>query len=249
MKKSFFFGLLLMAVFSISVNVLGAGTEVPGNLYVGELTVNRSVAVGASVPAAYELDVIGDAYITGAFYDSGGDAGNPGEVLSVAEGGGTDWIAAPACITCGGTLNGTRWCDNGDGTVTDMTSGLVWLKDASWGGKKPWRSNKVDPYDDAHYRAGILYAGMAGAGLSDGSTVGHWRLPTGSELFNLANGTEQVRSDTQRAFTGVQSDKYWSSTSGADTPGCAWFVHLGNGDVSCSNKTNYKYVWPVRGGQ
>ncbi len=35
-------------------------------------------------------------------------------------------------IGCIGTLNGTRWCDQGDGTVKDMTTGLVWFKDAGW---------------------------------------------------------------------------------------------------------------------
>ena len=51
--------------------------------------------------------------------------------------------------TCAGTLVGTRWCDNGDSTVTDMTTGLVWLKFADWGGLKPWRSNTSGDYDDA----------------------------------------------------------------------------------------------------
>ena len=32
------------------------------------------------------------------------------------------------CCECLGTLNGTRWCDNEDGTVTDLSTCLVWLK-------------------------------------------------------------------------------------------------------------------------
>ena len=47
-------------------------------------------------------------------------------------------------ITCKGTLVGTRWCDNGDATVTDMTTGLVWLKYTDWEGlegRRHWRSN------------------------------------------------------------------------------------------------------------
>ena len=32
--------------------------------------------------------------------------------------------------TCTGTMNGTRWCDNGNGTVRDMTTGLIWLKNS-----------------------------------------------------------------------------------------------------------------------
>ena len=40
--------------------------------------------------------------------------------------------------TCTGTMFGKRWCDNGDGTVTDLTTCLVWLKKADWGGQKVW---------------------------------------------------------------------------------------------------------------
>ncbi len=63
-------------------------------------------------------------------------------------------------ITCKGTLVGIRWCDNGDSTVTDMTTGLVWLKYADWGGKKPWRSDTSGDHDDADTRAGILQDGV-----------------------------------------------------------------------------------------
>ncbi|MBF0524939.1 MAG: hypothetical protein HQK56_07565 [Deltaproteobacteria bacterium] len=52
----------------------------------------------------------------------------------------------PACVACNGTLSPQgRWCDNGNGTVTDMSTGLIWLKDASWGGKYPlWAEAGVD---------------------------------------------------------------------------------------------------------
>ncbi|MBF0497971.1 MAG: hypothetical protein HQK58_15575 [Deltaproteobacteria bacterium] len=42
----------------------------------------------------------------------------------------------PSCLTCKGTLSPQgRWCDNNNGTVTDMSNGLIWLKDAGWGGR------------------------------------------------------------------------------------------------------------------
>ena len=44
---------------------------------------------------------------------------------------------SPCPDTCEGTVSaGGRWCDQGDGTVKDMTTGLVWLKKADWGGAK-----------------------------------------------------------------------------------------------------------------
>jgi len=153
--------------------------------------------------------------------------------------------------TCSGTLVGTRWCDNGDGTVTDLLGYngkgkcLVWLKDASWGGQKAWRVNVVDSYDDAHTRAGILKSEEGG--LSDGSVEGEWRLPTKEELYGLANGTDAVRWDSMQAFTGVQSFGYWSSSTYAGRTDYAWYVFFSQ--VGGGSKSGSYYVWPVRGGQ
>ena len=168
----------------------------------------------------------------------------------------TGTAAAAACCTCSGTLVGTRWCDNGDGTVTDLLGSggkgkcLVWLKDASWGGTKAWRENTVGGWDDAHTRAGLLEAADY-AWLSDGSVEGDWRLPTKSELVALTTGTEAVSSGNMRAFTGVQSSFYWSSTpyTSEEDPDYAWSVLLSTGNVATYYKPNSHYVWPVRGGQ
>ncbi len=51
------------------------------------------------------------------------------------------------------------------------------------------------------------------------------------------------------AFTGVQSNNYWSSTTNANNTSNAWNVNLNNGNVNNNNKTNNNYVWPVRGGE
>ena len=165
------------------------------------------------------------------------------------------------CSTC--TLHANRWCDNGDGTVTDLTTCLVWLQKADWGGRKVWRCKSghalcSDEWDDAHTRAGILKAGTADANLSDGSVEGDWRLPTKTELVGLVNGTPPLRcgpwpglslSCDLYAFTGVQSHFYWSSTTEADFPGFAWVVDLVDGPVFSDVKDYDFYVWPVRGGQ
>ena len=165
-------------------------------------------------------------------------------------------IPVKKSCTCKGTLNGTRWCDNGDGTVTDMTTCLVWLKDADWGGLKKW----VDctTYDDAHTQAASLCNGKIihfipgpppiSIFLMDGSSEGDWRLPTKTELYNLANGKEAVRSNNMHAFAGVQSSYYWSSSTLASYTDVAWLVGMHYGAVNYSFKSSTWYVWPVRGG-
>ena len=164
-------------------------------------------------------------------------------------------IPVRKCCTCKGTLNGTRWCDNGNGTVTDLTTCLVWLQKADWGGIKPWRNPSTDCnspyytcYYDAHQLAGILRAGTFEADLSDGSVEGDWRLPTKTELYGLAVGTEAVRYGSMRAFTGVQPSLYWSSTTYESSQNLAWLVSLNSGVLIFTGKDYGGYVWPVRSG-
>lgn len=145
--------------------------------------------------------------------------------------------------TCTGTLVGTRWCDNGNGTVTDLTTCLVWLKDASWGGRYTFYVDTVTG-TNAHDRAAQLKHGVGG--LSDGSVEGDWRLPTKTELYDLTHGTEPVLRGLPQAFTGVQDYYYWSSTTDAANTDYAWRQHM-SGVVGTSNKYMDFYVWPVRG--
>lgn len=150
--------------------------------------------------------------------------------------------------TCSGALSTLgRWCNQGNGTVMDMSTGLVWLKKADWGGQKPWRNASSN--DDAHTRAGLLYAGATGADLSDGSTVGDWRLPTENELVALTTGAEAVSSIFPYFFSGVQPNCYWSSTTYADDANIAWGMCVQGSGAGHSAKSNAFFVWPVRRGQ
>ena len=70
---------------------------------------------------------------------------------------------------------GDRFKDNGDGTVTDTRTGLIWLKNANLCDIKPW--------DDAVAYCSSLASGQAG--LTDGSKAGQWRLPSIQELEGI----------------------------------------------------------------
>lgn len=142
--------------------------------------------------------------------------------------------------TCSGTLNGTRWCDNLNGTVTDLTTCLVWLKNASWGGQYAlWEQYTSDM--TARSRSATLENGIGG--LSDGSCRGDWRLPTIYELRDLANETDAVRHGEMRAFTGV-GEIYW--TSYEDEYGGCGFVSLLDGVFGVNLCSDYNNTWPVR---
>jgi len=154
-----------------------------------------------------------------------------------------------------------RFTDNNNGTVTDNLTGLIWLKNANCaGGTADWAT--ALSYANALYDGCTsCFGGSTDCGLSDGSTVGQWRLPNVRELQSLVHygvynpavpntaGTGKWTSGNP--FTGVQSsDYYWTSTTYANVTFYAWVVYLGGGSVNQGGKAfDSFYVWPVRGGQ
>jgi hypothetical protein len=147
---------------------------------------------------------------------------------------------------------GNRFTDNGDGTVTDNVTGLIWLKDANCFGKPDWGT--------ALSKANGLYDGCPDCGgtdndcgLDDGSQAGDWRLPNVNDLHSVIDTSQSYPAlPADHPFDNVQSALYyWSSTSHASNTMSAWHVFMSNGAVNYSNKSwcAFDYVWPVRGGQ
>jgi hypothetical protein len=233
---------------AVMVAFVALSVSLPGLVEAGDL--DSSVGPDDPGSAMYTLEDIYN-YLntgvsgtkrTGGFVEPTSPPGSTGHTLDDVHS-----MISAKCITCTGTLNGTRWCDNGDGTVTDMTTGLVWLKDASWGGLYAfWVNTAVGT--NAHDRAAQVKNGTP-ITLTDGSVEGDWRLPTKNELYYLTHGTEAVLLSTPRDFTGVQSCCYWSSTTYAGNTFNAWNVYMNDGLVTLDGKPSTHYVWPVSGGQ
>lgn len=156
---------------------------------------------------------------------------------------------SPCPVTCEGTLSpGGRWCDQENGTVKDITTGLVWLKDAGWCGLRPWDLPLGSASFDAHETASRIWANLVGPpDLDDGSVEGDWRLPTESELVGISTGTEFITSSQPYFFDNVQPFYYWSSTTYSSSSDLAWVVYLLNGGVYRYDKSTTLHVWPVRG--
>lgn len=137
-----------------------------------------------------------------------------------------------------------RFTDNGNGTVTDNLTGLIWLKNTNADGAKTW-NNAID-YCNA------LADGTAG--LSDASSAGDWRLPHIRELFTLidfSRGDPNVPLPIGHPFDGVASHyNYWSSTTFIGATDQAWLISMPMaGGVTAGAKTTTYYVWAVRGGE
>lgn len=139
----------------------------------------------------------------------------------------------------GVTWPGTRFTNNGNGTITDELTGLIWLKNADCFGRPAWAN--------ALANANALADGLCG--LVDGSTSGDWRLPNFKELESLINVEQSSPAlPFGHPFSVTQSSFCWSSTTYANDTDHAWLIGL-NGIVGNSHKTNDNCVWPVRGGQ
>lgn len=123
----------------------------------------------------------------------------------------------------------TRFTDNGDDTVTDNNTKLIWSKHANLCGQKNWQYAK-------DFCSGLTYAGHS-----------DWRLPSISELKSLIDTSQSDPAlPLGHPFMNVQSYYYWSSTTCASDPNRAWFVCMFDGPVYGDHKFYNYYVWPVR---
>jgi hypothetical protein len=133
-----------------------------------------------------------------------------------------------------------RFTDNGNGTVTDNLTGLIWLKNSNCYGVRDWSTALSD--------ANGLSSGQCG--LTDGSIAGEWRLPNLRELFSLVDAENYNPAlPSNHPFTNVQADLYWSSTTYPGHTFVGRDVDMYLGTATTHFKYEESFVWPVRGGQ
>ena len=140
-----------------------------------------------------------------------------------------------------------KFTDNGDGTVTDNFTGLIWQKQ---------KAPSTYTWEGALAYVNTLNASGGFAGKTD------WRLPNIHELFSIVDITKFGPSMDTAVFTNLSdipsySQKinspdlgtFWSSTTQLQHSDIAWDLHeIYNGIISYSPKTALEYVLLVRGG-
>ena len=163
--------------------------------------------------------------------------------------------AAEKMATC-------RWLDNGDGTATDLNSGLQWElktddgtihdKDDTyrWSTGSPW-----GPDDTAFVDfLGTLNGGESAGGVT---TTGcfvdkcDWRFATIEELADIVDLAAPGCGGGSPCTTipgETVSSFYWSSSASTVNPTDAWDVNFFGGFVSVGFKDVADYVRAVRGG-
>jgi len=153
-------------------------------------------------------------------------------------------------LRTGVPLTYPRFIDNGNGTITDSVTGLIWLKQA----------NCISgQWSDALTSISTLASGQCG--LSDGSTAGNWRMPNRNELQSLSDRMETNHADffdhtyLNRDNTVYQppifsnfevSQYYWTSTTDAADTSEAWTVFSCDFGVYDISKTSVGYSLAVR---
>jgi hypothetical protein len=143
-----------------------------------------------------------------------------------------------------------RFTDNGNGTVTDNLTGLIWLKNANCTDTVGGIAKASGYLDWANALVWSNNLASGSCGLSDGSTAGQWRLPSGNELASLMDLSKYSPAlPAGHPFASVRSSGYWSGSTYAGSTANAWVVGMDVGYVGGSSKTFSYYVWPVRAGQ
>jgi hypothetical protein len=132
------------------------------------------------------------------------------------------------------------YTDNGDGTVTDPTTGLTWMKCALG---QTWVYNMFG--DSCNSAAGAFTWDLVSSPAFGWNFAGHsdWRVPNIRELQTIVNRSYSP-AIAFSSFPNTPSVKFWSTSAfiGSQSPQ-GWWVDFSDGSSGYLNRT---YQFPVR---
>ena len=185
--------------------------------------------------------------VTGAEYwwSSNKQANDANKVWCINAGGGIGNHPKTETISAGGTKKfhvravrgifipqviSNHFTDNGNGTITDNVTNLLW--------------QKIHSTDSLSWEQSLTYA--------DTATIGgytDWRLPNIKELQSI-NDENLINPSVNNAFfSNVGVNKFWSSTSLPNQTTKAWYLSTQFGITTYDAKTIKHYIYCVRGDQ
>ena len=190
--------------------------------------------------------------------------GLPATGQTTAFGAGSDGAIQAGCAR--------SFTDNGDGTITDNCTGLMWEKKDDSGGLHD--KDNLFTWSGASYGSTNIMDGtiqdfidelndVAGGGASCFAGCCDWYVPNRNELATLVdnelpagptintafNQCPAACSDvTDPACSCTSSSGYWSASTSAPSPPYAWLVDFGSGIPTSIPKANGIHVRAVRAG-
>ncbi|MEI6409373.1 MAG: DUF1566 domain-containing protein [Bacteroidota bacterium] len=172
------------------------------------------------------------------------DATNANKIWVTNKGGGVGNHLKSETVSAGGTKKihvravrdlapppnvPSHFADNGDGTVTDLLTNLIW--------------QKIPAPDSLTWENALMYAeNLVSAGHDD------WRLPNIKELQSLNDETRANPSVDPVFFPNIGLFKYWSSTTLPNQNARAWYLDTRFGITTYDTKTVKNKLLCVRGG-
>jgi len=161
------------------------------------------------------------------------------------------------CLNTGqdGENNGNpiSYTANGDGTVTDNTTGLMWQRCTAGQNNDGSCSGTAVLYN--WYEASGRYDATYNPGSNNicGSLVlgGHsdWRLPTDTELMTIISYGTSFPTIVTAYFPNTGNSFYWTSILDAGIPDSVWAANFSYGYVGSDWMTTDSHVRCVRGGK
>ena len=131
--------------------------------------------------------------------------------------------------------SGARLVDNGDGTITDNATGLMWPKDGNGAGC--FNHDTKDWLDAITWAEALDFAGHT-----------DWRMPNLKELLSILDARYWSPAIDPSFFINTGVEAYSSSTTRAQYTATNWFVHFSAGTIASTAKTTPIHVRAVRGG-
>jgi hypothetical protein len=150
------------------------------------------------------------------------------------------WATSQTCLPdFDATLNIDEFVDNNDGTATDVSLGLVWMRCSlgqTWSDETCSGDASELTWQQALQTAhGYQYADQLG-----------WRVPNMKELASLTERSCVRPAINQVFFPNTSSDNYWTSTPSVSDPQRAWVIAFFNSSNSLKDKNLFVFTRLVR---
>lgn len=135
----------------------------------------------------------------------------------------------------------SNFIDNEDGTVTDTSTGLMWMR-CSIG--QTWNGENTTCTGDA--TAMTWQEALQIAYGYEYASHNDWRLPNVKQLISITEKTCVRPSINEAIFPETTSDDYWSSTPSLSDYTMSWVVAFFNSSNSLKEKDAFIYTRLVR---